>query len=84
MSVSIADPPGCSSLDLVECLYFFSLVGVPDWGGVLKNRTNKGLVRSCLCLLIADFEILSQEPKGFVCFFVVLSMWPLHESLPES
>ena len=55
-------------------------VGIPDCGCILKTRSNKGFVRSFLCLLVADLEVAPKEAKylvGFVgvgvrCFSVLL------------
>ena len=59
--------PLCIGLSQWSCSIFS--VGFPDCVCILKTRSNKGFVRSFLCLLVADFEAAPEEakcPVGFV------------------
>ena len=62
--------PSCRcALDFLNGANLIFSVGFPDCVCILKTRSNKGFVRSFLCLLVADFEAAPEEakcPVGFV------------------
>ena len=53
------------SMELINLIFS---AGIPDCGCILKYRSNKGLVYSFLCLLVADLEVAPEEAKCLVGF----------------
>ena len=52
----------CSpALYFLDCLGLACCVGIPDGGCVFKGLVNKGFVRSFLCLLVADLEVVPEK-----------------------
>ena len=68
LAVSVWGPSCRSALDFLNGADFIFSVGIPDCGCILKTRSNKGFVRSFLCLLVADLEVAPEKAKCFVGF----------------
>ena len=61
---------GSYALDLLNGLDLACSVGIPYSGCILKKWANKGFVRSFLCLLVANLEVVLEEAErlvGFAC-----------------